>query len=126
MTTAALSPPLPARGRKSSRPSTLPHQKWPWGYPGQSLVESGGDALKTGRVTGALVQCPQLCPYISRIAEIESQLLSGRDSFSAIRGGKPPNNLMYSFNNCYKLSTRGSIRPALEQQRLFGYARCGF
>ena len=55
-------------------------------------MESGGNALKTGRVTGAFVQCPKLCPNISRIAEIESQPFSGRDSFSVIRGGKPPNN----------------------------------
>ena len=41
------------------------HQPWPWSYPGQSTVESGGDALKTGRVTDALVQCPKLCPCIS-------------------------------------------------------------
>ena len=39
--------------------------QWPWSYPGQSNLESGGDALKTGRVTSALVQCPKLCPCIS-------------------------------------------------------------
>ena len=44
-------------------------------------MESGGDALKTGRVTSGLVQCPKLYPYISLIAEIESQPLSGCDGF---------------------------------------------
>ena len=32
-------------------------------------------------MTDALVQCPKLCPYISRIAVMESQPRSGRDSF---------------------------------------------
>ena len=62
--------------------------EWPWSYPGQITVEFWGDALKTGRVTGALVQCPKLCKYISQIAENEYQALSGRDPFSAIRGRK--------------------------------------
>ena len=35
-----------------------------------------------------MIQCPKLCKYISQIAENESQALSGRDSFSAIRGKK--------------------------------------
>ena len=37
----------------------------PRGFPDQPTVEPGGDVLKTGRVTGALVQCPKLCPCIS-------------------------------------------------------------
>ena len=69
--------------------------KWPWSYPGQSTVEFEGDALKTGRVTGALVQCPKLCQYIPQTAEIESQALPGRDSFSANRGRKPPDNVQF-------------------------------
>ena len=32
----------------------------PGSYPGHSTVESGGDTLKPGRVTGALVQSPKL------------------------------------------------------------------
>ena len=52
--------------------------EWPLSYPGQSAVEFGRDALKTGRVTGALVQCPKL--YFTIIAGNESQTLSGRDS----------------------------------------------
>ena len=74
VTTTALSSPLPARVLGSSRPSTLPvlpvamALKSPWNYPGQSTVEFGGGALKTGRVAGALVQCPKLCQYISQIA----------------------------------------------------------
>ena len=52
-------------------------------------------SIETGRVTDALVQCPKLCPYISRVAETEYQPLSGRDSFSAIRGGKSPNNVQF-------------------------------
>ena len=53
--TAVLSPPLPARGLGSSRPSTLRpiSRRLGTGF--------GGDALKTGRVTVALVQCPKLC-----------------------------------------------------------------
>ena len=79
--------------------------EWPWSYASQSTLESGGDALKTGRMTGALVQCPKSCPYIPRIGLIESQPVSGRDSFSAIRGGKLPNNVLFqhslkSFNYC--------------------------
>ena len=79
--------------------------EWPWSYHGQSTLESGGDALKTGRMTGALLQCPQSCPYVPRIALIKSQPLSGRDLFSAIRGGKPPNSVLFqhslkSFNHC--------------------------
>ena len=34
-------------------------------------------ALKTGRVTGALVQCPKLCQYISQIAENDCESLYG-------------------------------------------------
>ena len=34
-------------------------------------MEFVGDALKTGRVTGALVQCPKLCQNISQIIENE-------------------------------------------------------
>ena len=96
MTTAVLSPPLPARGQGSSRPSTLPPVSH---RPG---TEFGGDALKTGRVTGALVQCPKLCWYISQIAENEPQALFRRDSFSAIRGGKPPDNVQFEelLKNC--------------------------
>ena len=56
-------------------------------------MEFGGNALKTGRVTGALVQCPKLCQYISQIAENESQALSGRDSFQQIVEEKPPDNV---------------------------------
>ena len=67
--------------------------------------------LKVGRVTGALVQCPMLCPYISRIDEIESQPLSVRDSFSVIRGGKPSNSVSFQqlpkrFSNCEKFEAR--------------------
>ena len=58
-------------------------------------MEFGGNALKTGRVTGALVQCPKLCQYISQIAENESQALSGRDSFQQIVEKKPPDNVQF-------------------------------
>ena len=60
-------------------------------------MEFGGNALKTGRVTGALVQCPKLCQYISqiKIAENESQALSGRDSFQQIVEKKPPDNVQF-------------------------------
>ena len=58
-------------------------------------MEFGGNALKTGRVTGALVQCPKLCRYISQIAENESQALSGRDSFQQIVEEKPPDNVQF-------------------------------
>ena len=58
-------------------------------------MEFGGNALKTGRVTGALVQCPKLCQYISQIAENESQALSGRDSFQQIVEEKPPDNVQF-------------------------------
>ena len=51
VTTAALSPPLPARGRESSPRRFFPSAmalEWSWSYPGHSTVESGGDVLKTG------------------------------------------------------------------------------
>ena len=51
--------------------------------------------LKTGRVTGALVQCPTLCQYISQIAENESQALSERDSFQQIVEEKHPDNVQF-------------------------------
>ena len=35
---------------------------------------------------------------VFNIVGIESQLLSGRDSFSTIVGGKPPSNVQ--FNSC--------------------------
>ena len=55
----------PARPRRFL-PSAMALE-WPWSHPGQSTVESGGDALKTGRVTGALVQCPKFVPvYFTR------------------------------------------------------------
>ena len=58
-------------------------------------MEFEGDAPKTGRVTGALVQYPKLCQYISQTAEIESQAFFGRDLFSVVRGGKPPHNVQF-------------------------------
>ena len=65
----------------------------PGSYPGHAAVQSEEDAFKTGCVTGALVQCPKLCPYISRILTvIESQPLSGRDSFSGAL--RPDNTLL--------------------------------
>ena len=64
-------------------------------------MEFGDNVLKTGRVTGALVQCPKLCQYISQIAENESQALSGRGSFQQIVEEK--HGTMYSFNNCFKI-----------------------
>ena len=80
VTTAALSPPLPVRGRESSRSSTLPPiihglevvLELPWSF----YVKSGGGVLKTGHATCALVQCPKLYAHTSRIAEMESQPLS--------------------------------------------------
>ena len=77
--------------------------EWPWSYPGQSTVEFWGGALKTSRVTGALVQCPKLCQYISQIAENESQALSGSDLFSAIRGRK-------TFRQCTVSTIVGKFR----------------
>ena len=53
-------------------------------------MEFEGNALKTRRVTGALVQCPKLCQCISQIAENESQALSGRDSFQQFVEENPP------------------------------------
>ena len=58
-------------------------------------MEFEGNALNTGRVTGALIQCPNLCQYISQIAENESQALSGRDSFQQIVEEKPRDNLQF-------------------------------
>ena len=101
MTTAAFSPPLPARGRESSRPTTLPPIGQGLGVAlelhfSQSTVESGGDASKTGRVTGTIVQLLKSCPYISSIVdENDSQPFSGRDSFSTIYGGKLPSNVPF-------------------------------
>ena len=71
--------------------------EWPWSYPVQSTVEFGGNALKTGRVTGALVQCPKVCQYISqiKIAENESQALSGRNSFQQIVEENHPDNVQF-------------------------------
>ena len=46
--------------------------EWPWSYPDQFTVESGGDAFKTGRVTGTLVHLLKCCPYISTNVENES------------------------------------------------------
>ena len=87
--------------------------EWPWSYPGQSTVESGGNALKTGCVTGALVKCTKGCPYISRIiGETESQPLSGSDLlFLATRGGKPLSNVQLQFQ--LLLRNCGWIRPSL-------------
>ena len=69
MTTAvALSPPLPAHGRESSRSSTLPAiishglvvaLESPWSI---YCVENGGDALKTGRVTVPLYNIVEMVP----------------------------------------------------------------
>ena len=70
---AALSPPLPGRGREYSRPSTIPSitmdLEGPWGYPGQSTVESGSDVLKAGSVTGTLLQSVENVPVVSTSVE---------------------------------------------------------
>ena len=58
-------------------------------------MEFEGDALKTGRVTGALVQCPKLCLYVSQTAKIESQALFGRDSFQQFVEEKSPDNVQF-------------------------------
>ena len=58
-------------------------------------MEFEGDWLETGRVTGALVQCPKLCQYISQIVENESQALSGRDLFQQFVEEKPPDNVQF-------------------------------
>ena len=60
-------------------------------------MEFGGNALKTGRVTGALVQCPKVCQYISqiKIAQNESQALSGRNSFQQIVEENHPDNVQF-------------------------------
>ena len=58
-------------------------------------MEFEGNALKTRRVTGALVQCPKLCQYISQIAKNESQALSGRDSSQQFVEEKPPDNVQF-------------------------------
>ena len=99
MTTVALSPSMPARGRESSRPSTLPPISHGLGV-GLELPWSiyfgvwGCDELKTGHVTGTLVQRPTVPVYFQQLlkVKIKSQSLSGRVSFSTIREGKPPSN----------------------------------
>ena len=58
--------------------------EWPRSYLGQSTVESEGDALKTGHMTGTLKQCPKLCPYINvlHFFPVSCGCSEGLDAFS--------------------------------------------
>ena len=47
--------PAGSRTRVQQALDATSHQPWPWSYPGEPIVESGGNALKTGRVTVALL-----------------------------------------------------------------------
>ena len=71
------------------------HQPWPCSYPGQSTVEFWGDALKTGHVTGTLVQCPKLCQYVSQFGENNLRIFLGVIHFKPFVDEKPPDKVQF-------------------------------
>ena len=68
---------------------------WTWSYPGQSRVESGGDALKTGRVTGTLVQVSKLFPYFQHLLKLNLNLFLGVIHFQQLLEEKPPSYVQF-------------------------------
>ena len=77
VTTAALSPPLPARGRGSSILRASSHQPWPRSGL-ESTVEFEGVALKTGRVTCVPLYSARRCAStLYKLLKINLRLFLG-------------------------------------------------
>ena len=99
MTTAAFSPPLRTRRREFGRPPTLPPNRHGLGVALELLwlIYYGlwGLCAQDGTRDRCPCTVPEVVPVYFTNCEIESQPLSGRDSFSAIRGGKSPNHVQF-------------------------------